>query len=110
MLLLLLLSISHVRIHQWYCLLALKGGRKGAAVLCELIPGQLREEAPQDPYGRSDQQDWYRGREGASVTPQQQDGVGRPGYPAYDPSYGTDSGYPEYSGSGRARAGRRRRR
>ena len=59
------------------------GGRKGAAVLCELVPGELREPPEEQQYGN-----WYPGAGGG--------GGGGGGDQYNNPSYGQpDMGYPD---------------
>lgn len=80
------------------------GGRKGAAVLCELLPGQLAQDPDKqnDPWqqrGGGQQQgsaydDRYGSRDRQS-SQQQYPSTGRGRYPSY-PSRDNDGGYPNY--------------
>ena len=73
---------QEVTLQLYSRLLFVIGGRKGAAVLCELVPGQLREPPQDNSYN-------YPSNRGQPS--------GYPGYPAY-PSYNAnDGGYPDYN-------------
>jgi len=66
------------------------GGRRGAAVLCELIPDQLAEDP--NPHSHGDSNGSPQGP-GGYQDPRQSAG-GNPGYPGYP----SQSGYPGYPG------------
>jgi len=68
------------------------GGRRGAAVLCELIPDQLAEDP--NPHSQGDSNGSPQGP-GGYQDPRQSAG----GYPGY-PGYPSQSGYPGYPSQG----------
>merc|ERR1712050_39675 len=79
------------------------GGRRGAAVLCELIPDQLAEDPNPHQPGQSNSNGSPQGP-GGYEDPRQQS-RGNPGYPGYPsqsgyPGYPSARGYPSQQGGG----------